>query len=362
MPSRIADTSQGLLGHLDILESDPALKSLQDASFDPVDFLNRSIPPLSSSTGPQYSSKSSKVAQIQDTFTRVQGLLARLNAQNIRYSNTLIQQTDDILRSGSRLAYEVEILRGDANGLHEALTDTLHDDIKKLSLGTSEAESGGLTKEGDVAAFPTQSFENGFQNATANGHEPAFIPQLRMLSQVKARLEEVINIFGEAMEWPLAPSELSITSSLISVSAPEPGSDLDTLEEKARDAMKRLRSEVNSVLGRNGGSYAGLDAAAARVESLRLLTTVWKGTAEEKTRTKFVDSLAKLVDERKKMLDASQDSRRQGMGSASQRSSSMPGRAAANQVRADGNTNDASNQPGGFMRNLQRLRDDFYLD
>jgi hypothetical protein len=362
MPTRIADADQGSLGQLDIPEYDSALHKLQDAAFDPIEFLNTSLPPFSSPNVPQYSSKSSKASQIQDAFTQVQGLLTTLNAQNIRYSNALSQLTDEILRSGGRLAYEVEILRGDVNGLHEVLTDTLQDDIKKLGLGESKIRPDELTREDDGAAMPTQSLENSMEGAVVNRNEPDFIPQLRMLSQVKARLEEVISIFGEAMEWPLAPSELSITSSLISVSAPEPGSDTHTREEKAREAIRKLRSEVTNLLDSDGGGYAGVDAAAARVESLRSLSTVWKGTAEEKARTKFVESLAKVVDDRKRVLDASQDSSQQAAGSASQRSSSMPGRPAASQERADRNAPDGSNQTGGLLRNLQRLRDDFYLD
>jgi hypothetical protein len=362
MPSRIAETTRSLPGHLDIPESDPIIQKIQDASFDPVGFLNSAIPPLALLNSPQNSSKSSKVAQIQDTATHIQGLLAKLNAQNIRYSNTLTQLTDEILRSGSRLTYEVEILRGDANGLYEVLTDALQDEIKQLGVRKPETVSKGLTKEDGAAQTPTQDLETGLVSGAGNGHGPDFIPQLRMLSQVKTRLEEVINVFGEAMEWPLASSELSITSSLISVSAPEPGSDTHTREEQAREAIKRLRSEVIHLLDKDGGGHLGLEAAAARVESLRSLTTVWKGTAEEKARTKFVDSLARVIDERRKVLDAGQDSGKQGTGNTSKRSSSVPGRPAASQVHADRNANDGSNQSGGLLRNLQRLRDDFYLD
>jgi hypothetical protein len=364
MPARIVvDVGQEPLGQLDFPESDPALhRLLRDATFDPVEFLNSSLPPFPSSNVPPSSSKSSKATQIQDTATQVQGLLAKLNAQNIRYSNALSQLTDEILRSGGRLAYEVEILRGDVNGLHEVLTDTLQDDIKKLGLGPSDIPPAEATREDDETAMATPNLENGMEGAVAHRNEPDFIPQLRMLSQVKARLEEVISIFGEAMEWPLAPSELSITSSLISVSAPEPGSDTQTREEKARDAARKLRSEVISLLDSNGGGYAGLDAAAARVESLRSLTTVWKGTAEEKPRAKFIESLAKVVDDRKRVLDAGQDSSQRAAGSASQRSSSIPARPAVSQERTGRNTPDSSNQTGGLLRNLQRLRDDFYLD
>jgi hypothetical protein len=183
-----------------------------------------------------------------------------------------------------------------------------------------------------------------------------------MLSQVKARLEDVINVFGEAMKWPLAPSELSITSSLITVSAPEPGSDTHTQEERAREAAKRLRSEVTNLLDSGDGGYTGIEAATTRVESLRSLMTVWKGTAEEKARAKFVDSLARLIDDQIKLLDAGQDLSKQGMGVPPQRPSSMSGRPLPSNIRADRNANDSNNQPGGLLRNLQRLRDDFYVD
>jgi hypothetical protein len=212
----------------------------------------------------------------------------------------------------------------------------------------------------DVAETPPQGLESGWANG--EGNEPGFIQHLRMLSQVKARLEDVINVFGEAMKWPLAPSELSITSSLITVSAPEPGSDTHTQEERAREAAKRLRSEVTNLLDSGDGGYAGIEAATIRMESLRSLMTVWKGTAEEKARTKFVDSLAKLIDDRIKLLDARQDLSKQGMGAPPQRPSSMLGRPSPSNIRADRNANDSSNQPGGLLRNLQRLRDDFYVD
>src|SRR5437588_3706036 len=129
-----------------------------------------------------------------------------------------------------------------------------------------------------------------------------------MPRQVQGRPGRVHQVLGEGNELPLAPSELSITSSLISVSAPEPSSDTHTREEKAREATRKLRSEVINLLDSDGGGYAGLEAAATRVESLRSLMTVWKGTAEEKARAKFVESLAKVVDDRKRVLDASQDS------------------------------------------------------
>ena len=303
-------------------------------------------------------------SQVQEISSKVQEFLGKLNAQNIRYSNTLLQLTDEILRSGSRLAYEVEILRGDANGLHEVLTDTLQDDIRKLVLASPEAGAETLVgaENGPARLQQSQQVSAG---ENAQTQEPEFIPQLRMLGQVKSRLEEVINVFGEAMEWPLPPSELSITSSFISVSAPEPGSDNYTTEEKAREVAKALQSEVSTLLESDGGDYEGLDAADTRVEALRSLSTVWKGTAEEKARAKFVDCLAKSVDERRKALDARMMQARPRGNSASQRSSSMPGRPSLSHGQGRGSdriVTEGNNPSGGLLRNLQRLRDEMYLD
>lgn len=50
-------------------------------------------------------------------------------------------------------------------------------------------------------------------------------------------------------------------------------------------------------MARQGGE--GIVAAEERVAELRALVAVWKGTAEERARTKFVDGLARMVAERR---------------------------------------------------------------
>ena len=340
MPARITpegELSESITSSTDV---DSTLSKLQATSFNPIDFLNDVLPPVNP--------KAPKGQQIQEASNQVQSLVGKLNAYNVRYTNNLTQLTDDILRSGSRLAYEVEILRGDANGLHEALTDTLQDEIQKLvvnseSQGVTDAEGSGPGDASDRSA----------------PQDPEFIIQLRMLGQVRARLEEAINVFGEAMAWPLPPSELSIASSLISVSAPDPGTDNQAKEERAREVTKKLRVEIACLLNSESGGYIGLEAAEARVQELRILAGVWKGTAEERARAKLVDSLAKPVEERRRAMEAGLGTRRPRGDSVTQRSSSVPSRPAASQARNDGNSNEAG---GGFMRNLQRLRDEIYLD
>jgi hypothetical protein len=285
----------------------------------------------------------------------------------------LTQITDEILRGGGRLAYEVEVLRGEAVGLSDTLTEALHDDIRKfVPEGLDEQEA---SLEHDNTEWWSSRSES--PAATATKHpkpqtvetvlEPQYITQLRTLNQVRARLEEVIHTFGEAMEWPLPPSEVSVASSFISVSAPEPGPESHSREEKGREVAKRLRAEIINLLHSNGGGEAGLEAASRRVASLRLLATVWKGTAEERSRNKFVDSLEKLVEERRKVL--SSDEREKGQkehrrGAAERLPVGSPSkstRPSTDQTREDRAVSHDGGG-GGLFRNLQRLRDEIYLD
>lgn len=343
MPSRIDDLDLQVQANVDSPSTDPAISKLSGPFFDAVTFLNDSLPVLNISSAQQPVPKGGKISQIQDASAQLQTLLTTVNTHHIRSSGNLTQVTDDILRSGSRLAYEVEVLRGDANGLYEVLTDTLKGDIRHFI-----AEQAVQGPEEDVSTETTE-----------DARDPDFIVQLRMLGQVKARLEAVINVFGEAMKWPLPVSEVSISSSLISVSAPElAGMETTDQDETGREVAGRARAEITDLLESDGGGYAGLEAAAERVEQFRLLCAVWRGTAEERARTKFVDNLSRLVDDRRKVLDAR--SQRPRANSSSQRSNSMPGRSAGRPERNA--PTESSNPAGGLFRNLQKLRDEIYLD
>lgn len=344
MPSRIGDLDPDDRTNPDSTSADPILSKLKEPSFDAVTFLNDSLPVLSISSAHQPGPRGGKVAQIQDASTQLQALVTKVNTQHIRSSSQLTQVTDDILRSGSRLAYEVEVLRGDANGLHEALTEALRSDISRF-----------VTEQ-----FADNTTEGAGIDAVRDAGDPDFILQLRMLGQVKGRLEAVVNVFGEAMEWTLLP-EASVASSLISVSAPELAM-METTDgdEKDQETAKKYRAEIFDLLDSDGGGYGGLEAAAEKVEMLRLLCTVWKGTAEERSRLKFVDSLSKLVEERKRVLDARAIPQRVRADSSTQRSSSLPGRAAGRSEKKA--PAEPSNAASGLFRNLQKLRDEIYLD
>ncbi|KIW23863.1 uncharacterized protein PV07_12031 [Cladophialophora immunda] len=342
MPSRI-DTEEHS-GQSDD-GSGSLFAKLHQPRFDPVDFLNDSLPGLNLSSQTQIA-KPTRSTQIQSASTESLALLTSLNTISIRASSELTSLTDEIIRSGNRLAYEVEVLRGDVNGLHELLTDPLRDDIAhfvKNEIASNEPPILNPEADGDDA----------LQNAGSES-EPDFMTRLRLLGKVKARLESVITIFGEAMKWPIPPSELSMASSLISVSSPELGIQSTVEDDKAHEALKSIRAEIDDLLGPESAGYAGLENASQRVEEYRQLEILWKGTGEEKARVKFVDSLVKMVEDRRKTLDA-RERARNSKGGSSARSSSAVG-------RNPKSSNEGSGGAAGLFRNLQRLKDDLYLE
>lgn len=282
-------------------------------------------------------------------------MLSQLNAHTTRLTNTLTQLTDDILRSGSRLAYEVELLRGETLSLAETLTEGLQDDVTKFVPGgisipeqapaTAPATTPSVTTDGpgghqrrlSVAVPPPQSQQQpppaaepatttttinpGDDDDQNEPQEPPHITQLRTLTLVRSRLDSVIQTFGSAIDFVFPPSELSAVSSFLSVSAPAPdssssgfgggGGDPDSVastEEKGQKVLQALRDEISSLLengskggeGRSDGGdpIKGVEEAAKRVGELKELVKVWKGTAEERGRVKFVESLARMVEER----------------------------------------------------------------
>ncbi|PLB53246.1 hypothetical protein P170DRAFT_434953 [Aspergillus steynii IBT 23096] len=342
------------------INSRPSLETnFTDPSFDPADFLNDALPPLTLASSQAHGPRNPGAVSLAESSTQVQSILTQINAQNVRLSNNLTQLTDEILRSGGRLAYEVEVLRGETIGLSDTLTDALRDDIAKFVPESTEKKDSGAQdpsitpdedqtpKEADEATEPEpeQQLEPEDLPAVA---DPEYITKLRTLNQVRARLEEVVQTFGDAMEWTLPPSETSLTSSFISVSAPEPGSESHSREEKGQEIMKKLRAEITELLDSNGGGEEGVDAATQRVDALRDLATVWKGTAEEKARARFVDGLAKMIEDRRRMLE------NQGKMDPAQ-----------SQAKAKASTHrrqESEGPGGGIFRNLQRLREEIYLE
>ena len=306
--------------------SDANIQPFLQPDFDSADYLNNALPGLSVSTAGRASQPGQygRSVPLPELSTQVQSLLSQLNAQTSRLSTALTQLTDEIIRSGGRLAYEVELLRGETIGLTDSLDNGLRNDIELF-----------VPRHNDEAITIERTTE------------PDYLTHLKTLTQVRSRLDTVIKVFGSAMQWPLAPSDLSLTSSLISVSAPDEDRDR---EEKGKAYVEALRTEINGLID-CGNDIASLETAMQRIEELRLLAEVWKGTAEEKARLKIVDALQKPVEERLKILEQSN----------LRKSGGLPAKGV--DLRYGNLDSRSVGESGyGFLQNLKKLGSDVYLE
>ena len=316
---------------------DASLTPFIQPSFDPATYLNSALPPIYLSSTP-VSHRQPGSATLSDLSAHTNQLLSQLNAQASRLTNVLTQLTDEILRSGGRLAYEVEVLRGETTGLSETLDETLRNDV---SLFVPGGLSTAKTTDETASIPPAER---------THPAVPDYITSLRTLSTVRARLATVVTLFGEAMRWTLPSTDTtSIGNAFISVSAPAPGSTDGSAssnaqqDAKARDFAATLRREIGVlVVGNPGGLRAGYEEALRRIEALRDLARVWRGTAEERPRVRFVEGLARLAEER--LAEAEREvegGRFEGVG---RRGSQIGGK-----VQVEKGV--------GFLDNLYRLRD-----
>ncbi|KAK1772347.1 hypothetical protein QBC33DRAFT_6288 [Phialemonium atrogriseum] len=298
--------------------ADPFLQGFVDPAFDPTEHLNATLAPLQTPGRPGQGA-----VPLSELSAQAQTLLSQLNAHTTRLTGTLTQLTDDIMRSGSRLAYEVELLRGETLGLAEALTDSLEADVSRFVPGgiqngldtkPSSSTAGGPESHRQVSAAPMSEAASDGPSQAMAPNEPPHITQLRTLTLVRSRLDSVIKTFGDSMEFVFPPSELSVSSSFLSVSAPDTGPEMHSTEEKGQQVLRKLRDEISQLLDNREDPIKGIEDAARRIEELKDLAKVWKGTAEEKGRTRFIESLAKMVEDRHRdlMKEAEHSSRRDG--------------------------------------------------
>ncbi|KAI1644900.1 uncharacterized protein F4817DRAFT_345553 [Daldinia loculata] len=337
--------------------TDPFLQSFLAPSFDPAEYLNSSLPTLQTATSSSSTRTTDGAVPLAELSSQAQTQLSQLNAHTTRLTTILTQLTDDILRSGSRLAYEVELLRGETLSLSETLSDGLQEEIARfIPKGTQEqpnTKTNGAvtaTERRPPEATAPISLESIPQNSTSL--DPPYISQLQTLTLVRSRLDTVVKTFGEAMEFVFPPSELSVSSSFLSVSAPEPGVEAHSTEEKGQQVLKQLKEDISTLLTRSTDPVEGIEKAARRIEELKELTKVWNGTAEEKGRTKFIEGLAKMVEDRHKELLKEVEQNGRQDGKADLDNSSKKAAAAAS---SDGGG--AENKPlYGIMSQLQRLR------
>lgn len=303
-PKAASSTQQAAIVPKSTHVSDPLLQPFLAPSFDPASYLNGTLPSLQSTGISAHGG-----VPLAELSTSTQTLLSQLSVHTTRLITTLTQLTDEILRSGSRLAYEVEILRGETLGLSEALTEGLAEDVQKFVPGglesdlapkSTQKETSTARRRASTATTPRTPVQQEIPSPA--NLDPPYITKLRTLTLVRSRLETVIKVFGDAMSWTFPPSEVSVTSSFLSVSAPEPGSAQHSVEEKGQQVSQALRDEIADLLLAADDPISGIEGAAKRVEELKELAIVWRGTAEERARGKFVGELAKMVEDRHKEL------------------------------------------------------------
>lgn len=143
------------------------------------------------------------------------------------------------------------------------------------------------------------------------------------------------------------------------------GSDAHTTESKGQQSLQRLRDEVAGYLhpGRVD-PVRGIEEAARRVEALKALSAVWHGTAEEKGRARFVESLARLVEDRHRDLLRELDAARPAAARRGLQQEQQDGAGGSRKAGAGGEGGDAgdggkeSSSGGGYglISQLQKLR------
>ncbi len=328
--------------------TDPSLRPFLAPDFSPTDYLNSTLP-SSTSTKQQQATPSLSIVASQ-----TQSHISTLNAQTSRLSATLTGLTDDILRTSSRLAYEVELLRGEAlsladslssrGDLNESILRFVPDGLEPPSQSSEAPISESRTSHVPPQA-PTLQLRSQDPIPDTSAREPEVLPRLRTLLHVRAQLQSVIQRFNLALSFPFPPSLLTTTtSSLISVNPPNQDPDL---ESKGQSALSPLKQEVLDLLADVEGRGGGIERAKERIADLRDLCVIWKGTGEERARLKWIDGLEQLVDDevRKK---AEGKRRVGGVRPEVKRDTSA--------VRG---ISDASGSGPGFLR---RLREEIYME
>ncbi|KAF2726013.1 hypothetical protein K431DRAFT_317414 [Polychaeton citri CBS 116435] len=318
--------------------TDPLLQPFLQESFDPAAYLNSTLPTLSTTSRVI----AANYVPLPELISQTQSLLNQLSAHTTRLGNVLTQFIDEIVRSGGRLAYEVEVLKGEVTGLGDVFEGSVRDDIglflPAASTTGTNGQEGGQDKE----------VNGGIKTDTVS--EPEELQRLRTLTLIRSRLAAVAQTFDKAMSWPLAPSDLQQAqgSSLISISAPE-AADPAAREEKGKQAAEKLQKEVLDLVG-DGRDLESLELATERVRELRELVGLWKGTMEEKARTKFVEGLEKAVDD---------GSRKGGNGPSTRRGADGSGdRGIDYRYGSTGGIDGGY----GFFSNLRNLSKDVYID
>ena len=184
---------------------------------------------------------------------------------------------------------------------------SLGEDLERV--GTNVARFG---PSHSAAAPPTTTSSS----SSLKGHKPEVLERLEMLCMVRARLEEVIAIFGDAMSWPLPsatieqnPGGIGVNNNLSLAApyspAPSPPAFIKELNNAAGRASNKTinpAAEISYLLAANL-----VIQARERIEELRLLAGMFKGTIEGEARLELVDNLARRVAEAEERCSAKEE-------------------------------------------------------
>ncbi|KAI4249342.1 MAG: hypothetical protein L6R42_009042 [Xanthoria sp. 1 TBL-2021] len=295
--------------------TDPLLLPFLAPSFSATSYFNTTLPSPPSKTHANAQQQPQPTLSALASQTQFQ--ISTLSAQTSRLSATLTALTDDILRCSSRLTYEIEVLRGEANGMAEALGERgelneaiktfVPDGLPSSSLnGMGDSIGNGASKRDDEDTTTTQhpqdqdqeqapSRDSKQSHKTASATDPP-ITQLRTLLHVRASLTSITRTFSLALSWPMPPSLLpsssSATSSLISITSPSSQTTTSSLETTGQTALANIKREIEEML-----VVGDIEKARERVGELKACVEVWKGTGEEKARGKWVGEVEGWVEE-----------------------------------------------------------------
>jgi hypothetical protein len=296
------------------LLADPALAPFLSPNFSAKAYLNSTLPPLlpPSVLSSASVSKSRNPESLSSLSAKTTTLLSTLDLQTQRLLTTLQTLTDEILRLTPRLGYEVELLRSDVLSLSTTLSTDLRQDIEHFQPPVAENSEE-----------PTETTGTTTTDAPPRSNKPDVLSKLEMLATVRARLEDVIRIFGDAMAWPLndSPEEPKLESNNLnpplenSYGVPVPPrtpSPIRALESSNKTQRKKSSAnpieEILYLL-----SCDDLPAASTKIKELKELAKIFEGTVEGPARIAVVEALESKVaeEEEKKMASKRQQERRQ---------------------------------------------------
>ncbi|MDI1487467.1 MAG: hypothetical protein OHK93_006737 [Ramalina farinacea] len=243
--------------------SDPSLRPFLTPTFSAIDYLNSTLPSLPANPNPTSTTKtqppsSTTTTNLSSLASQTSSHISTLSAQQSRLTNTLTELTDEILRISSRLAYEVELLRGEAVSLADALSQR-----GVLSEALAVVMPGGIPPPPSPhPSDPAKSSEVEEDEGATAPNEPPALPRLRTLHRVRAQLQLVIQTFNIALAFPMPPSLLTTTAaSIVSITSPDADPDA---ERKGQVALGKLKGEVVDLL-----RAGDIGAARRRVQELR---------------------------------------------------------------------------------------------